>query len=158
MYGSPGMGRPIQSSAAAVSRTGRVPTPPVVAPAPPPPAAGPWRTRARVGLSPTSPHSLAGMRIDPPPSLACAIGTSPAATAAADPPDDPPVECAGFHGLRAGGKLRGSVVTVLPTSGTLVRPRHTNPAAANRSARCDVTGRGTSAMAPTPWAVGSPAT
>jgi hypothetical protein len=40
------------------------------------------------------------MRIEPPPSLACATGTIPDATAAADPPLEPPVECAGFHGLR----------------------------------------------------------
>ena len=33
------------------------------------------------------------MRIEPPPSLACAIGTMPAATAAAEPPLEPPVEC-----------------------------------------------------------------
>jgi hypothetical protein len=30
--------------------------------------------------------------MDPPPSLACATGTRPAATAAAEPPLDPPVE------------------------------------------------------------------
>jgi hypothetical protein len=42
-------------------------------------------------LSPTRPQELAGMRIEPPPSEACAIGTMPAATAAAEPPLDPPV-------------------------------------------------------------------
>src|SRR3954453_12280658 len=78
------------SRAAAVSRTERVTTPSIVAPAQPSPMSGPWLTRARVGLRPTSPHSDAGMRIEPPPSLACAIGTSPAATAAADPPLAPP--------------------------------------------------------------------
>ena len=61
-------------------------------PAHPSPASGPWLTRPRVGLSPTRPHSLAGMRIEPPPSLACATATMPLATAAADPPDEPPVE------------------------------------------------------------------
>src|SRR3954447_13561800 len=100
----------------------------MVAPAQPSPTSGPWLTRARVGLSPTRPHSLAGTRIEPPPSLACAIGTMPAATAAAAPPEEPPVECAGFHGLRAGGKLRASVVMVVPSSGTLVRPSGMNPA------------------------------
>src|SRR4051812_11545660 len=123
------------SRAAAVSRTDRVTTPSIVAPAQPSPTSGPWLTRARVGLSPTSPHSLAGMRIEPPPSLACAIGTSPAATAEAEPPEDPPVECAGFHGLRAGGLQAGSVVTVVPNSGTLVRPRKTNPASRKRRPR-----------------------
>ena len=99
------------------------------------PVSGPWLTRPRVGLSPTSPHSLAGMRIEPPPSLACATATMPLATAAADPPDEPPVECPVCHGLRAGGKLSGSVVTVVPSSGTLVRPSGTKPAARNCPAR-----------------------
>ena len=66
------------------------------------PHSGPSGTRARDGLSPTSPHSLAGMRMDPPPSLACPTGTMPDATAAADPPLDPPVERAVSHGLRVG--------------------------------------------------------
>ena len=38
---------------------------------------GPSVIRPCVGFSPTSPHADAGMRIDPPPSLACAIGTMP---------------------------------------------------------------------------------
>ena len=36
------------------------------------------------------PEKEAGMRIDPPPSEAPAIGKIPAATAEAAPPDDPP--------------------------------------------------------------------
>ena len=75
-----------------MSRTERVTTPSMVAPPQLSPSSGPWLTRARVGFSPTRPHALAGMRIEPPPSLACATGTRPAATAAADPPLDPPVE------------------------------------------------------------------
>ena len=63
------------------------------------PSAGPNELRPRVGLSPTSPHMLAGMRIEPPPSLACAAGTMPAATAAAEPPLEPPALCVGFHGI-----------------------------------------------------------
>src|SRR4051794_13181870 len=96
--------------------------------------------------------------MDPPPSLACATGTMPLATAAADPPEDPPVEWPVFHGLRAGGNDFGSVVTVVPNSGTLVRPSGTNPAARNCSARKDVTGHGRSFNGPMPKAVGSPAT
>ena len=75
-----------------MSRTDLDTTPSVVAPAHPSPVFGPWEIRPRLGLSPTRPHSLAGTRIEPPPSLACATGTIPAATAAADPPDEPPVE------------------------------------------------------------------
>ena len=58
--------------------------------------------RPRDGLSPTSPHSDAGMRIDPPPSPAWAMGTIPDATVAAEPPLDPPVERVVSQGLRVG--------------------------------------------------------
>jgi hypothetical protein len=37
------------------------------------------------------PLTPAGIRIEPPPSVACAIGTAPAATMAALPADDPQV-------------------------------------------------------------------
>ena len=46
----------------------------------------------RLGLRPNSPQQLAGIRIEPPPSEAWATGTMPAATAAAAPPLEPPVE------------------------------------------------------------------
>src|SRR6266498_3297342 len=115
----------------AASRTDRVTAPSMVDPAQPSPTSGPWLTRPLFGFSPTSPHSDAGMRMDPPPSLACATGTMPLATAAADPPDEPPAERPGSHGLRAGGKLRASVVTVVPNSGTFVRPSGTKPAVRN---------------------------
>ncbi len=62
-------------------------------------SSGPVDVRPRVGLSPTSPQHDAGMRIEPPPSFACATGTMPLATAAADPPDEPPEVCPRFHGL-----------------------------------------------------------
>src|SRR5262245_15390933 len=119
------------SRMAALSRTVRVSTPSVELPPQPSAAPGPWLIRPRVGLSPHSPHALAGIRIEPPPSLACATATMPLATAAAEPPDEPPLECSTFHGFREGGKLFGSVVTVVPSSGTLVRPRATNPACRN---------------------------
>ena len=57
--------------------------------------------RPRAGLRPTRPQHAAGMRIEPPPSLAWAIGTMPDATAAAEPPEEPPVVRAVSHGLRA---------------------------------------------------------
>jgi hypothetical protein len=91
----------MQSSSAAVSRTVRETTPSVVAPIHSSPI-GACVTRPRDGFRPTRPHSLAGTRIEPPPSFACAAGTIRAATAAAEPPDEPPVECAVFHGLRLG--------------------------------------------------------
>ena len=44
----------------------------------------------RETLSPILPLTPAGIRIEPPPSLPCAIDTMPAATAAAEPPLEPP--------------------------------------------------------------------
>src|SRR6202162_3403118 len=46
------------------------------------------------------PHQLDGVRIDPPWSPPSAIGTSPAATSAALPPDEPPALWATLCGLR----------------------------------------------------------
>ena len=60
---------------------------------------GPSEIRWRLGFRPTSPHALAGMRIEPPPSFACAIGTMPDATAAAAPPLEPPAERDTSHGF-----------------------------------------------------------
>ena len=45
--------------------------------------------RPRDDLSPTTPLALAGTRIEPPPSLPCATGTMPAATATAESPLEP---------------------------------------------------------------------
>ena len=56
--------------------------------------------RPRVGFSPKRPQAEAGMRIEPPPSVACASGTMPAATAAAEPPLEPPGARSWRHGLR----------------------------------------------------------
>src|SRR6476646_4770770 len=47
-------------------------------------------TRPYVGFTPTIPQNAAGWRTEPPVSEPSAIGTIPDATAAADPPDDPP--------------------------------------------------------------------
>ena len=54
------------------------------------------------GRSPATPHSAAGMRTEPPVSVPTASGTSPAATAAADPALDPPAIRAGSCGLAHG--------------------------------------------------------
>ena len=62
-----------------------------------------------VGFSPTSPQYAAGMRIDPPVSVAVAIETMPAASAAADPPLEPPGVRSRFHGFRVGPNTRFAV-------------------------------------------------
>ena len=96
---------------------------------------GPWEILPRDGFRPTRPHMAAGMRIEPPPSLAWAAGTMPVATAAAAPPDDPPVLYPVFHGFRHGPVDVGSVVATRPSSGVLVRPTITNPASLYRVTR-----------------------
>ena len=68
------------------------------------------------------------MRIEPPPSVACAIGRPRAATMAAEPPDEPPGERSLRHGLTVGPPKAGSVVGARPNSLVLVRPTITKPA------------------------------
>ena len=85
--------------------------------------------RPREVLSPTIPQALAGMRIEPPPSFACAAGTMPDATAAAEPPEEPPGDRVVSHGLRVGPYTSASLVAVRPSSGVAVLPRNTSPAA-----------------------------
>src|SRR5271169_3404961 len=112
---------------AAESRTERVTTCSQTSPPMRSPYWGASELRARVGFRPTRPQHDAGIRMEPPPSLAWAAGTMPDATAAADPPDDPPVECSVFHGLCEGPKRRGSAVGRIPSSGVLVLPQITKP-------------------------------
>ena len=68
------------------------------------------------------------------PSPPCAIGTNLtlAATAAADPPLDPPEERVISQGFVVGPKCRGSVVGLKPNSGVFVFPTITRPACLNR--------------------------
>ncbi|MEZ5138468.1 MAG: hypothetical protein R2711_06790 [Acidimicrobiales bacterium] len=130
--GSPTPGPSTASSSAAASRTERVTARRATRPAHASPS-GAMVERPRLGLSPTSPHSEAGIRIDPPPSPAWATGTTPAATSAAEPPLEPPVERSVSHGLRVGPCDSGSVVVTRPSSGVLDLPMTTKPAWRNRT-------------------------
>src|SRR5215831_14182085 len=94
-----------------------------------PPAAGYIGTRPKVGLSPTSPQKLAGMRIEPAPSEPSASGASPAATAAAPPPVEPPGVRERSQGLRDSPKSRLSVEPRQANSGRFVLPTKIAPAA-----------------------------
>src|SRR3990172_4452159 len=67
--------------------------------------------------------------MEPPVSLPSASGTMPAATAAAEPPDEPPGERDGSHGLRVGPRLEVSVDDPIANSPRLVGPTTTAPAA-----------------------------
>ncbi len=74
------------------------------------------------------------MRIEPPPSVACAMGTMPAATAAAEPPLDPPALCSSFHGIARRAEQRAAPSRGrCPSSGVLVLPRKTRPARFRRA-------------------------
>ena len=87
----------------------------------------------RVGLSPTTPQQEAGIRTEPPPSEPWAKPQSPAATAPAAPPLEPPVVCSRFQGLRAGPKRPYSVTGLVPNSEVLVLPRIGQPASLRRA-------------------------
>src|ERR671921_119579 len=84
-------------------------------------------------LKPKIPQNAAGMRIEPAPSLPCARGPRPAATGAAAPPLDPPGVFSRFQGLNEGPNTRFPESPFQPSSGVLVFPSMTAPAAYNRS-------------------------
>jgi hypothetical protein len=85
-----------------------------------------------VGFRPTIPQSAAGWRIEPPVSVPIAQGAVPAATAAAEPPDDPPGTRSGSHGLRTGPKPEFSVEEPIANSSWLVLPSTGAPASRSR--------------------------
>ena len=89
------------------------------------------------------PHRAAGWRIDPPVSVPSESGANPAATAAADPPLEPPGTREGSHGLWVTPKAECSVDEPIANSSMLVLPIGTSPAAfarvtqpASYSGRC----------------------
>ncbi len=115
------------------------------------------RHHAAARLEPTRPQQAAGMRTEPRPSLPCAIGTSPAATAAAAPPDEPPGVRSVRHGLRVIA-VASSVSAQMPSSGIRVMPTTIAPAPRSRrttSWSCSATGVRAAAE---PFQVGRPAT
>ena len=68
------------------------------------------------------------MRTEPPMSVPSARGTQPAATAAPDPPDEPPGVSAGFQGLRVMPQSGDSVKPAWANSGVVVLPITIAPA------------------------------
>ncbi len=71
---------------------------------------------------PTMPHRAAGWRMEPPVSLPRAQRASPAATAAAEPPLDPPGTRSGPRGCALGWKAEFSVDEPMANSSMLVLP------------------------------------
>src|SRR3954468_19862884 len=82
---------------------------------------------------PTTPHSAAGWRIDPPVSEPRPRAAIPDATAAALPPLEPPGTRLGSCGLRVGPNAEFSVLDPIANSSRLVLPTTTAPAARRRS-------------------------
>src|SRR5438067_7729231 len=81
---------------------------------------------------PTTPQSEAGCRMEPPVSEPVASGVSPAATAAAEPPLEPPGTRARSHGLRVVWKPLFSVELPIANSSRFVFPTSTAPASRRR--------------------------
>src|SRR6476646_4211270 len=84
-------------------------------------------------MSPTTPQNDAGWRMEPPvsePSVATAV---PAATAAAEPPLEPPGTRARSRGLRTGPYAEFSLEEPIANSSQLSLPRITAPAASRRA-------------------------
>lgn len=156
-YGAPESGPMIASRRAALSRTVRDTTPWVTIPNIISPVCGPDGPRPRLVLRPTRPLQAAGMRTEPPPSLAPAAGTMPAATAAPEPPEEPPGVWPTFHGLRAGPHSSGSVTAFAPNSGVLVLPKITSPASRKRWVTSACWSATSSLSAREPHDVGNPA-
>src|SRR5215469_4032543 len=86
-----------------------------------------------VGLIPTTPQKAAGSRIEPPVSVPRLPRHSSAATAAADPPDDPPATRSKSYGLRVGPKAEFSVEEPIANSSRLALPTKTAPSARRRA-------------------------
>src|SRR6185295_9675310 len=84
-------------------------------------------TRPKEALYPYTPHQAEGMRIEPPPSVPSARGTSPSATAAALPPEEPPGFLRVSNGFRVGPNKKLSVIPLNPMTGLLVFPRMIAP-------------------------------
>ncbi len=80
-----------------------------------------------------TPQKLAGRRIEPPVSVPSVAVHSSAATAAAEPPDDPPGTRVGSHGLRVTPSAELSFELPIANSSQLSLPRITAPAARRRA-------------------------
>src|ERR1700684_2240790 len=79
--------------------------------------AGLCATRPMLGLKPTTPQKLAGLRSEPPMSEPCASQAVPVASATAAPPDEPAAERDRSHGLRVAPNTSLKVLAPAPNSG-----------------------------------------
>ena len=79
------------------------------------------------------PQKAAGWRTEPPVSVPKPPAARPPATAAADPPDEPPGTRVRSQGLRVRWKAECSVDDPMANSSMFVLPRSTAPALRSRS-------------------------
>ena len=108
-------------------------------------------SRPNVGLKPTTPQNAAGRMTEPFVWLPTASGTTPAATAAAEPIDEPPGVRVVSQGLRVGPGWRNA------SSAVMVFPTITAPAARRlRTTAASVSGTRSRNRA-LPHSVGTPA-
>src|ERR1700691_5687385 len=82
---------------------------------------------------PTQPHNAAGWRMEPPVSVPNVAMHSSAATAAAEPPEEPPGMRAVSHGLCVTPNAEFSVELPIANSSMFNRPKTIAPAARNFS-------------------------
>src|ERR1700737_1467309 len=80
-------------------------------------------------FSPTTPLQEAGIRVEPPPSVATANGAMPLAPAPAAPPLEPPLERSLLQALRVRPNKGESVRHLDPNSGVVVLPIRIAPCA-----------------------------
>ena len=81
---------------------------------------------------PTTPQKAAGWRMDPPVSEPRVTVVMPAATAAAEPPEEPPGTQPRSRGLQVGPKALDSVEEPKANSSMLVLPTGMQPASSMR--------------------------
>ena len=115
-------------------------------------------SRPWLGLMVVTPLHQAGTRSEPAMSLPWWIGPNPATVAAPAPPDEPPGEASGCHGLRVGPSMGLDVVKRIDSSGTLVRPTKMAPARRRLATTAESAGAMVPARAGRPFGVGWPST
>src|ERR1700728_2313088 len=108
-------------------------------------------TRPNVGRSPVSPQRVEGDAIDPSVSDPSANATHPAATALADPADDPLDPCAGFHGFRVRPPNHLSPIASAPSGTSATSPA---PAASSRCTTVASSSKDCFSNPPAPQVVG----
>src|SRR5689334_309070 len=117
-----------------------------------------YGTRPCVGLCPTVPQKELGMRIEPAWSPPSAMSTSPAATSAALPLEEPPVDFDRSQGLRTGPVCEGWLPPAKQSASQAALPAIVAPAASSRATTV-ASRRGTKpSMVAEPFIIGTPAT